>query len=119
MLNNIPTGKRAVTGALSLGVMAALLPFVVALSPEKAVAAHLIGLVIAGIAGKAIQWPGRGDGLLIASAGALAIAVPVFAWQMPAGSAWTLLLLGAATVAVGLRHAFQNGEVTASGETPH
>ena len=104
MLTNIPTGKRAATGALILGVVAALLPFAVALSPEKAVAAHLIGLVIAAIAGKAIQWPGRGDGLLIASAGALAIAVPIFAWQMPAGSAWTLLLLGAATVAVGLRH---------------
>jgi hypothetical protein len=74
--------------------------------------------VIAAIAGKAIQWPARGDGLLIASAGALVIAAPIFAWQLPTGSAWTLLLLGAVIVAVGLRQTFQSGEAPASGETP-
>lgn len=115
----VPTGKRAVTVALTFGLAAALLPFVITLSPEKAVAAHVIGLMIAAIAAKAIQWPGRGDGLLLAGAGALAIVIPVFAWQMPAGGAWALLLLGAVTAAIGLRHAFRNGETQAPADTPH
>jgi hypothetical protein len=115
----VPTGKRAVTGTLVLGVVAALLPFAVALSSEKTVAAHLIGLVIAASATKAIRWPGRGDGLFPAGAGTFAIVIPVFVWQMPAGSAWALLLLGAATVAIGLRHALGHGEVPDPAETPH
>ncbi|ETX14309.1 hypothetical protein OCH239_04085 [Roseivivax halodurans JCM 10272] len=115
----VPTGKRAVTVALVFGVLAAILPFMVSLSPEKAVAAHLIGLTIAAIAAKAIQWPGRGDGLLLASVGALAIVIPVFAWQMPAGGAWGLLLLGAMTAAIGLRLAFRNGETQSPADTAH
>ena len=106
-------GKRAVAVALILGLAAALLPFAVALPAEKAVAAHLIGLVIAAVAAKALRWPGRGDGPLLAGAGALAVVVPVFAWQMPAGGAWALLLLGAATAGIGLRHALSHGETPA------
>jgi hypothetical protein len=94
---------RASAIILVAGAAAVLLPFVVALSPEKAVAAHLMGLVIAALAAKSIWRAGPSDGLLLTGAGALAIVVPVFAWQMPAGGAWVLPLLGAITAAVGAR----------------
>ncbi len=87
--------------ALVAGAAAALLPFVTALSGEKAVAAHLIGLVMAAVAAKAIWWPGRGDGLLLTGAGILGVLVPILAWQTSAGAAWILLMLSAVVVAAG------------------
>ena len=111
MTTFVPIGKRALALALVAGVMVALLPFAIVLSPEKAVAAHLVGLVIAALAAKTWTWPSRGDGLLMAGAGALLIVVPIFAWQMPTGAAWGLPILGAVTAAVGLRHAMTHGDL--------
>ncbi len=114
MTSFVPIGKRGLALALGAGVLVALLPLAIALSPEKAVAAHMIGVVIAALAAKTWQWPSRGDGLLIAGAGALLIVVPIFAWQMPTGAAWGLPALGAITAFVGLRHAMTHGDLPAA-----
>ena len=106
----IAPSHRALFAALAAGLAALLLPFLVALSPEKAVSAHLIGLVISALAAKSIWWPGRGDGLLLAGAGALAIVVPVFAWQMPAGGGWALPILGLVTAGLGILHSARGAE---------
>lgn len=109
----VPIEKRALAIALGAGVLVALLPVAIALTPEKAVAAHMIGLVIAALAAKTWYWPSKGDGFLMAGAGALLIVVPIFAWQMPTGAAWGLPILGAVTAAVGLRHAMTHGDLPA------
>jgi hypothetical protein len=92
--------------ALIAGILAFMLPFPVALTPEKAVGAHLIGFVLIALAAKAIWRPGNSDDLLLFGAGALAVLVPVFAWQMPVGSAWTLPVLGTLVSAAALRRLF-------------
>ena len=116
MTTFIPIEKRALAIVLGAGVLVALLPLAIALSPEKAVAAHMIGVMIAALAAKTWQWPSRGDGLLMAGAGALLIVVPIFVWQMPTGAAWGLPILGAVTAAAGLRHAMTHGDLPATSE---
>ncbi len=96
--------------ALVAGAACALLPFVTALSGEKAVAAHLIGLVMAAVAAKAIWWSGRGDGLLLTGAGILGVLVPILAWQTPVGAAWILLMLSAVVAAAGYWHTFHGDQ---------
>ncbi|KAA9005760.1 hypothetical protein [Histidinibacterium aquaticum] len=104
MTRLIHPDQRVLAATIVVGAVAVLLPFVVSLTPEKAIAAHLMGLMIAAIAAKSIWRPGDGDGLLLSGAGALAVIVPVFAWQMPAGGAWALPVIGAFAFAAGLRH---------------
>ena len=89
--------------ALVAGAIAFLLPFFIALTPEKALGAHLIGVALMALGAKAVWRPGRGDELLLVGGGALAILVPVFAWQMPVGSAWALPFLGAVVAVAALR----------------
>lgn len=103
-------GHHPLEFALVAAAAAAVLPFVTALSGEKAVAAHLIGLVMAAVAAKAIWWPGRGDGLLLTGAGILGVLVPILAWQTPVGSAWILLLLSAVVAAAGYWHTFHGDQ---------
>ncbi|ETX28617.1 hypothetical protein [Roseivivax isoporae] len=114
----VAPGHRALVTALLAGLVVALMPFAIALTPEKAVAAHLVGVVIAALAARALRWPGRGDGLLMAGAGALVVTVPIWVWQMPAGPAWALPALGALVAVVGLRHAVLRGDIAAPRQDP-
>ncbi|SLN12139.1 hypothetical protein ROJ8625_00316 [Roseivivax jejudonensis] len=104
------TQIRALYAALAVGIGALVLPFVVTFTPDKAIAAHLVGLVIAGLAAKALWRPDASDGILLAGAGALAIVIPVFALQVPAGATWTLPALGAIAFAIGLHHVARRDE---------
>lgn len=98
------TENRTPLVALIAGAVAFLLPFFLALTPEKAVGAHLIGLALMALGAKSIWRPGRSDDLLLIGGGALAILVPVLAWQMPVGSGWALPVLGIIVGATALRH---------------
>jgi hypothetical protein len=96
--------------ALVAAAAAVLLPFVTTLSGEKAVAAHLIGLVMAAVAAKSIWLPGRGDGMLLTGVGILGVLVPIFAWQMPMGAEWVLPMLSAIVAAAGCWHIFPGND---------
>ncbi|PRY22105.1 hypothetical protein CLV78_10729 [Aliiruegeria haliotis] len=90
--------------ALVAGAVAFLLPYFIGFSPEKAVGAHLIGVTLMALGSKAVWRPGKGDDLLLIGGGALAILVPVFAWQMPSGSAWAFPVLGTIVAIAAIRH---------------
>lgn len=106
----IKPGHQVLLVALFAGAAAALLPFATALSGEKAVAAHLIGLVMAAVAAKAIWRSGRGDGLLLTGVGILGVLVPILAWQMPIGAAWILPMLCAVVTGAGCWHTFRGDQ---------
>lgn len=107
-------GNQALLVALVAGAAAALLRFATALSGEKAVAARLIGLVMAAVAVKAIWRPDLGDGLLLTGVGILGVLVPIWAWQMPVGAAWILLMLGAAVASAGCWNTFRGDQELAA-----
>lgn len=108
MWTDLSTTRRLTMLAMALGIVAVFLPLLVSLTPEMALAAHLIGLMIVAVTAKALWFSSRGDGVLLTGAGALGAAVPVLAWQMPAGGAWVLTLLGVVTLSIGLRHALRH-----------